>query len=116
MWDVDRLVERTSDLPVREVPLDQIQELDEPYWFGEEGDVPTVRAVAEHAQLILETELDHPIILSSDGRVMDGMHRVAKAYLKDRKLIRAVKFKVDPEPDYVGVDLDDLPYDDEDVS
>jgi len=115
VWDVDRLVERASDLPVRDVPLARIQELDEPYWFGEEGDVPTVRTVAEHARLILETELHYPIILSSDGRVMDGMHRVAKAYLEGRKVIRAVRFKVDPEPDYVGVDLDDLPYDEEDV-
>lgn len=110
-WDVHRLVELTADLPVREVPLEQIRELDEPYWFGGDGNIPTVRAVANHAKLILDSELRHPIILSSDGRVMDGMHRVAKAFMQDRELIRAVRFEVDPEPDHVGVPIDELPYD-----
>jgi hypothetical protein len=68
--------------------------------------------VAEHARLINEAELRHPIILGADGRVMDGMHRVAKAYLAGRATIRAVQLPVDPEPDFVGVDEDALPYDD----
>ena len=55
-------------------------------------------------------DLSFPIILSSDGRVMDGMHRVAKAVLLARSTIKAVQFRDDPEPDYVGVSPDDLPY------
>lgn len=110
-WDVDRLCALTEDLPRQQVPLSAIRELDEPYWFG--GDAPpTCRAVAEHALLILATDLRHPIILSADGRVMDGMHRVAKAYLEGRKTVDAVQFEVDPEPDYVGVEEHELPYDD----
>ncbi|MEW5928309.1 MAG: hypothetical protein AB1941_12640 [Gemmatimonadota bacterium] len=50
-WDVDRLIRLTAHLPPREVPLDAIRELDEPFWFGE-GEAPTCRAVAEHARLI----------------------------------------------------------------
>ena len=111
IWDVDRLVDLSAGLPQRKVPLDAIRELDEPYWFGRE-DRPTCRAVAEHARLMAETDLGYPIILCAEGRVMDGMHRVAKAYMKGHEAITAVQFEETPEPDYIGVDLDSLPYDD----
>ncbi|MGI9174389.1 MAG: hypothetical protein ACR2GR_03595 [Rhodothermales bacterium] len=110
-WDVDRLVEQTSDFPRHEVPLSAIRELEEAYWFGG-GTQPTCRAVADHARLMLEADLCYPIILSADGRVMDGMHRVAKAYLEGHATIVAVQFEIDPEPDHIGVAADDLPYDD----
>ncbi len=60
--------------------------------------------------LIKETDLNYPIILSSDGRVMDGMHRVAKALLEGQETIEAVQFSQDPKPEYKDVHPDDLPY------
>ena len=110
-WDVDRLVRLTAGSPVQDVPLKEIREFDEPFWFGD-GTGATCRAVAEHARLIAATDLRHPIILSSEGRVMDGMHRVAKAWLEGRESVKAVRFTSDPEPDFVGVEPGDLPYDD----
>lgn len=110
-WDVDRLVALTKDLPTIQVRLSAIGELDEPYWY-DGGDAPTCRNIAEHARLINEADLSFPIILSSDGRVMDGMHRVAKAAMEGRTGLLAKQFIRDPEPDYVGVDPDKLPYDD----
>ena len=108
-WDVDRLVALTKDFPRLHVPLTSIRELDEPFWFGN-NDTPTCRAVVGHARLIEAADLRFPIILSSDGRVMDGMHRVGKAALLDRPTIEAVQFTNDPEPDYIGVHPDELPY------
>jgi hypothetical protein len=109
-WDVDRLVALTRNLPRIRVPLNAIRELDEPYWFSSGNNDATCRAVTEHAQFIAEADLSFPIILSSDGRVMDGMHRVAKALLNGSTSIEAVQFQHDPEPDYVGVRPEDLPY------
>ena len=111
VWDIHRLIELSRGLPVIEVPLEDIRELDESFWFGGQADQATCRAVAEHARLIEETDLRHPIVLSSDGRVMDGMHRVCKALMRGDRSVRAVRFPTDPEPDYVDVDLDSLPYD-----
>jgi hypothetical protein len=51
--------------------------------------------------------------VSSDGRVMDGMHRVVRAALEGRERIDAVRFEVDPEPDTVNVDESELPYEEE---
>ena len=108
-WDVHRLLDLARDLPVVEMPLSEIRELDEAYWF-DHGGVPTCRAIVEHAALINEADLAFPVILSSDGRVMDGMHRVAKAAMQGLASVRAKRFTRDPEPDYVGVAPDDLPY------
>src|SRR4051812_11531244 len=109
-WDVARLTALTADLVPQAVPPAAIRELDEPFWFGGGSEVATCRAVADHARLIAETDLRYPIILSADGRVMDGMHRVAKAYLEGREAITAVQLVVDPAPDFVGVNEAALPY------
>src|SRR4030095_13009349 len=111
IWDIDRLVRLTKNHPRIQVPLASIRELDEPFWFDADN-IPTCRAVMEHAKLIHAVDLSFPIILCSRGRVMDGMHRVAKAAMLGHSTIDAVQFKVDPEPDYVDVPLDQLPYED----
>jgi hypothetical protein len=61
-------------------------------------------------RLVLDADASFPILLGSDGRVMDGMHRVLKVALSDGVEIEAKRFDVDPAPDYEGVSLDDLPY------
>lgn len=109
IWDVDRLVALAIDLPERQVPLGEIWELDEVRWFDGEKHPPTCRALLEHMRLVLEADTSFPILLGEDGRVMDGMHRVLKAALAGASDIRAKRFPVDPEPDYMDVDLDDLP-------
>lgn len=108
-WDVDRLVTLANDLPTIQIPLSAIGELDRPYWY-DHGYLPTCRSIAEHARLINDADLSFPIVLSSDGRVMDGMHRAAKAAMEGRPSISAKQFAEDPEPDYVGVDPEELPY------
>jgi len=109
-WDVGRLIQLSSALVRERVPLSAIRELDEPYWTGGPDQRLTCREVVEHARLMLECDLGFPVILSSDGRVMDGMHRICKALLDGLDEIEAVRFVQDPEPDYVGIHPDDLPY------
>jgi hypothetical protein len=111
-WDVHRLVQLSSTLARERVPLSAIKELDEPYWAGGESQKLTCRQVVDHARLMLDCDLAFPVILSSDGRVMDGMHRICKALLQGLGEIEAVRFVQDPEPDYIGVQPDDLPYQD----
>ena len=108
-WSVDRLVALTESLPLIQVPVAAIRELDEAYWY-DHGYAPTCRSVAEHARLINEADLRFPIILSADGRVMDGMHRVAKALIQKVDSLPAKQFAQDPAPDHIGVQPDDLPY------
>ena len=105
-WDVDRLVELTSALPRKMVPLSAIRELHEAWLNSDEGP----DAMLEHLRLIDEADLDYPIILSANGAVMDGRHRVAKAAREGRLEIAAVQFEEDPSPDFVGLGPEDLSY------
>ncbi len=107
-WDVDRLVELSRHLPRKLIPLTAIRELDEAC-AGEDESI-TWRSLLEHMKLIEEADLSFPIILSANGEVMDGRHRVAKAAWKGRTEIEAVQFDRDPEPDHVGLGPNELPY------
>jgi hypothetical protein len=99
VWFVERLWYLARPLPVQQVSIDQIAEFDQDCWFG--TTVPTCRAVADHARRIVDADLSYPIILSADGYLMDGGHRVAKAYMMQLREISAVRFTHDPEPDYI---------------
>jgi hypothetical protein len=101
VWDVDRLIRLAHDLPVKTIPLASIHEFEEVYWFDDQYR-PTCRAVVSHLQRIQAADLSIPIILSADGHVMDGMHRVAKAWLLGHTEIHAVQFSQDPEPDQIA--------------
>lgn len=83
------MIRLTAHLPRIEVPLESIREFDEAFWFDGGSEEATCRAVADHARLIAETDLRYPVILGADGRVMHGMHRVAKAYLEGRPTVPA---------------------------
>jgi hypothetical protein len=107
-WDVDRLIRLSGNLPRVVIPLTEIRELDE-VWFGED-ERPTWRAMLEHMRLIEAADLSFPVILSSTGAVMDGMHRIAKAVQQGRSEITAVQFDEDPEPDHTGLGPNELPY------
>jgi hypothetical protein len=108
-WDVDRLVALTADLPIEQLPLSSIREVDSSYWFDHGADA-TVRALVEHMHLANEADLAYAIIVDPEGRVMDGMHRVAKALLAGHQSIAARRLHVLPEPDYTDVQPDELPY------
>lgn len=68
---VGRLIELSRHLPVIEVPLDSIGEVDSNYWFGDAFGAPTVREVGPHMRLVQEMDPRFPIILGS-RRPSDG--------------------------------------------
>ena len=99
-WWTERLWVLARDLPVITVNLDGIKEFEENCWFLKLEDA-TCKAFAKHAKRIVDADLSFPIILSSEGLLMDGGHRISKAWLNGSTEIRAVKFKIDPEPDWI---------------
>jgi len=109
-WDVHRLIELSREFPVIEVLVTSITEVESNYWFGHGFGEPTVRNVVEHMRLVQEVDSTLPIILGVDGRVMDGMHRIARALLEGRPMISAVRFDVHPVPDFQDCTPEDLPY------
>lgn len=112
IWDVNKLLTQLHSLPVEDVPLDAIQELNEAYWYDLDGDTPTCSSIAAHMTLVQEADLSYPILLCPAGNVIDGMHRVVKALLLKQHSIRAIRLATLPPPDFVNVSPDELSYDD----
>lgn len=98
-WWTETLWAAAAGLPVVTVALGDLPELDVDCWF--DGGPATIRQVAEHARRIAAADLAHPVVLAADGSLMDGGHRLAKAWLERRPSITAVRFEVDPLPDWV---------------
>ena len=108
-WDVLKLIDLTKNYEKIQVPLTDIRELKEAYWFGL-GASPITEDIARHAKQIYEANLSYPIILCPEGKIMDGMHRVCKALLESRSTILAVKLDELIVPDYIGKQPHELPY------
>jgi hypothetical protein len=91
LWDM------AAGLPSRKVRVSELNALNEIRWFSERmNKLPTCRAVAEHARDIYEADFRFPIILSPSGIVLDGMHRLCKAFLQGMEEIDAVQLPTMP--------------------
>ncbi len=100
VWNEETLWQAARHLEPRLVAIDSIPEFDQNCWFRRETP-PTCRRVAEHARRIFEANLDYPVILAADGRLMDGGHRIARAWTGGATEILAVRFATNPPPDLV---------------
>ena len=84
--------ELANGLPVKKVRVRELDGFDEVQWFGGPRNIlPTCRAVAQHARDIHECDLSYPIILSPSGEVLDGWHRICKAFLQGVEEVEAVQ-------------------------
>lgn len=101
-WLTERLWAASRGLPVFQVAIADIPEFDRDCWFH--GHAPTIRQVAGHMRRILSADPAYPIIFSAAGGLMDGGHRIARAWLEGREHIDAVRFETDPEPDWLTAD------------
>jgi hypothetical protein len=89
--------ELAAGLPVKKVRLSELEGFDEVRWFGGPRNIlPTCRAIAEHARDIYEADLGYPIILSPTGEVLDGWHRICKAFLLGIEELDAVQLTTMP--------------------
>ncbi len=99
IWFTAGLWVSSKNLPSRSMPIDAFDGLDKNTWFF--GKEPTCRLVTEHARRINEASLAYPIILSAEGWVMDGMHRICKALMLEMDAVNVVQFAENSAPDEV---------------
>jgi hypothetical protein len=99
-WYVKRLWALSKNLPEFEYEISSFAGFEEDFWFGDRIK-PTIKNVLDHHQRCLNADFQYPIIISEDGLIMDGVHRICRAYLEGKKTVRAVRFKKNPEPDVI---------------
>ena len=96
-WPVPKLWELARDLPIKEVYPRAIPEFEhlmdqsagDIWWSRERGIKGDFRMwdMARHTKLVMEANLDYPIILNPLGGVMDGCHRILKAHILGVRLM-----------------------------
>ncbi|EGQ7814855.1 chromosome partitioning protein ParB [Vibrio parahaemolyticus] len=100
-WSIERIWKLAESLPVEEISIDDIKGPNEVTWFSDEGPQPTCREIAKHCQRINNADVSYPVILTSDYRVFDGMHRIAKQIMLGEETIKVRRFRENPEADEV---------------
>jgi hypothetical protein len=99
-WRMTTIWAIADGQPSTRVAIAELNILDEVVWFGGPKNVrPTVRSVAKRASDIFDADLDYPVIMTRSGDVLDGAHRIAKAYLTGLEVIPAVVIDDWPAPD-----------------
>lgn len=93
-WRVAGLIKRAEELEPFDLPLKHID-------LTVKYDLSSMRDFCGHIQLILNSDLDSPIILNEDGALMDGRHRIMRAILDGKETVKAVRFETDPPADWI---------------
>jgi hypothetical protein len=92
-WYVSKLIEATKDLPPREVSVAELL-------AGDDTQKAVDWLYKNEPYSVEEADLQYPVILSAEGVLMDGYHRLAKAAKDGLKTLPAVQFEVTPPPDF----------------
>jgi len=99
-WKMQTIWAAADGKPETRVAIGDLDLLDAVVWFGGPNNVrPTVRSVADRARDIFNADLKFPIIMTRSGDVLDGAHRLAKAYLDGQQTIAAIVLDDYPPPD-----------------
>lgn len=93
-WSVRRLWQLAEELPREQVPVEELHP--GRYQWGDPQRLPLDRL-----RRVLESDLSYPILLTGDGMIMDGVHRLMKACLLGRQTVLAVRFDEYPVPDRI---------------
>jgi hypothetical protein len=100
-WRASRLWTLASSMPVEEVSLGSFDWENDNFQCNSLSDPPLWRDIGEHLKRALEADLQYPIVISAEGKVMDGMHRILKCHALGHRTVKAVRFEKNPEPDIV---------------
>ena len=100
-WKARTLWKLSEALPVEEVSLDSFDWTNDNFQCASLSDPPLWRDIGDHTKQILAADLAYPIVISVDGKIMDGMHRILKCYAFGLHTVKAVRFKENPPPDMV---------------
>ena len=97
VYKEESLIKAAKDLPITKYRIDAEALSEESLNWQ----LKNFRDYLAHYKRVTEADLSQPIILRSDGYIMDGWHRIIKALYKGLKSLPAKKFIINPEPDSI---------------
>ena len=107
-WRASTLWKLSEAMPVEQISLDSFDWENDNFQCNSLSTPPLWRDVGDQAKQILAADLTYPIVISAEGNIMDGMHRLLKCYVFGLPTVSAVRFETTPPPDMV-VPLEEMP-------
>ena len=86
VWLVVDLIDQAKDLPVLNIPLAHL--------CIDRVILPEtkIKNFVQHMKQVNDSDLSYPILLCDEGTIIDGSHRVIKAFIEGRTSIKAKRF------------------------
>ena len=107
-WKARTLWKLSETMPVEHVPLESFDWQNDNFECNSLNHPPLWRDIGEQTKQILAADLQYPIVISAEGNIMDGMHRILKCYVFGLPTVKAVRFKENPPPDRIVPIQDDV--------
>ncbi|MCB9779889.1 MAG: hypothetical protein H6742_15090 [Alphaproteobacteria bacterium] len=96
-WRNETLWAAVAGLPAQDVALDALPWRDDGCHVL--GDPPKWGALADHCKRVLAVDPRFPVIVGPTGDIVDGMHRIIRAFVEDRATVACVRLPRMPPPD-----------------
>ena len=105
-WDVHRLWKLAALIQPQQVPISRFKDKIDMWLRRDTRNFSSAKGIVslylDDFDRIRNADMKYPIILMSNGVfIMDGMHRLMKAWLSGASTVTVAQFKTDPEPDKV---------------
>lgn len=104
-WKVITIWDAAKTLDPILISIEEIvSQLDNDRWFRHYQE-PTARNILPHVVRVINADLSYPIIISPMGSILDGVHRLMKAVILDKKTIMAIRLHSLPPSDSENIDI-----------
>ncbi|MEI7768008.1 MAG: hypothetical protein WCJ97_11300 [Phycisphaerae bacterium] len=101
VWSMQTIWDAAASCEPFEMSVQEaLRKLDDNTWRTKDYEVTTWDVIG-HTKRTINADLAYPIILSRDGYLVEGSHRIVKAYIHGLPTIQAVRLPKDPPPDEV---------------
>ena len=104
-YNVEKLYQFAESIPTETVPLEHFEDVsseeNDTWWIGNDGSkIKATTVVKEwekykddpnwsrHTDSLKFASLDNPILVSHDGHVLDGQHRIMRAFIEGKMEIK----------------------------
>ncbi len=96
-YEMQTIWDAAQNIPPIDIPITAFN-LDYDGWYN--GTTPpTIQSIIDHYRRARAADLSHPIIISHNGKIMDGRHRLVKVILEEQEYVTCVVFDHIIKPD-----------------
>ena len=108
VWQIEDLWNAVEGMPVHHMPVELFVEQLQGTCWTQGDETVTPNWVLSHTRRILGADLEYPMIIDSEGIILDGIHRLCKAVIEGRETVAVQRIVLMPDPSLAVIE-DDFP-------